>query len=280
MNENTNESTPPLSTFEKNIYYQVKKKIFSIVLNAEYNMIMNFIKDINTLKTFFVREMHGISVAYNENDPTNLNEFILILSKRKDEILKLNDFFLQNIESKKVYINNYIYKVKLIDREEWENHKNVIFRFEMLNKINDKESLNRNKIKIKNKSFLNSKNFIDVIISFYSDINNNNTVLINEIYYDLDEIIFQRFYDITTIFYEKVQHFINKNFKAYLCNESILINRSILQLYNYIISRKFFYDKRFVIKDIQKFPNEINIFIVIQDNDYPESVYQMRYHIS
>ena len=50
------------------------------------------------------------------------------------------------------------------------------------------------------------------------------------------------------------------------------------QIFKYIISLKIFYQKRFIIKDIQKYEDEINIYLDIQDKIYPDSFYRTRLH--
>ena len=45
------------------------------------------------------------------------------------------------------------------------------------------------------------------------------------------------------------------------------------------MSRKIFYNKRFEVKEIQKFDDEISIYVDIRDKTYPDSVYQTRCHI-
>ena len=61
---------------EKNddIYSNLKRKILSIKLQVEFNMIINFLKSIEPLRVFYLREMHGIaqtthskSNQFNEN---------------------------------------------------------------------------------------------------------------------------------------------------------------------------------------------------------------------
>ena len=52
-----------------------------------------------------------------------------------------------------------------------------------------------------------------------------------------------------------------------------------MQIFNYILSLKAFRNDRFEIKDIQKFNDEINIYIDIKDKTYPNSVYKIRCHI-
>ena len=111
------------------------------------------------------------------------------------------------------------------------------------------------------------------------DINNSSTILINEIYYNLGENEINRICDVLNIYYEKGKNFISKNLNIYLCSESILINRSMKQTFNYIISRKLFYHKKFEIKEIQKYKEEINIFVDVKDQIYPDSYFQCRCHI-
>ncbi len=277
-----------IKILEKDVYPKIKRKILPIILKCEFNMILNFLKDLKTIKTFFIREMHGLACTFMKNAYTKFDtnlEFYLIFPKNKNDYLELNDFTINNIESNNIYNNNYAYKCNLLYEDEWENHRKSLYRFVILNKDKQKNPKNISNIisddknSINENSNINPNNFIDVILSFYIDINDNSTILLNEFYYDLNENDFLRFYDITNTFFEKVKRFIGKNFKIYLCNESILINRSMIQIFNYIMSLKIFYNKRFIIKDIQKFKNEINIYIDIQDKSYPDSFYQTRCHI-
>ena len=283
MKENEDESF--LRKLKKNVYINLKSQILPIVLHAEYKMTLNFLKDTKTIKTFFLREMHGIMGSYMKNKEikfdTNI-EFYIIFPKNKGEIIEIDDYMINNIDSKKIFIKNYVYKVNLIYREEWENYKTAIFRFIIQNKDKqiNKNNLNKNETSINNNNLKNNINdYIDIVLSFYLDINDNSTVLLNEFYYDINENIFLRFYDIVHIYYEKLQIFIDKNFNNYFCNESILINRSMLQIYNYIMTRKLFYNERTIIKDIQKYKDEINIYIDIRDEIYHDSFYQIRCHI-
>jgi hypothetical protein len=172
--------------------------------------------------------------------------------------------------------------VKLIYNDEWEKYKKIIFRYEIQNK--DKKT-SKNLSSDENENINNNNNnledskFVDVIFSFYLDINNSSTILINELYYNLGENIINRLCDIFNIFYEKAKIFISKNLNIYLCTESILINRSITQVFNYIMSRKLIYHKNFEIKDIQKFKEEINIYVDVKDQIYPDSYFQCRCHL-
>ena len=263
---------------ETNLYQKLKRKIITLTLQAEFDTLMNLLKDLKAMRAFVVREMHGICAVCSDNGKEkNINEdFLLIFPKKKDTILEINEFLLNNFKSNHIYVNNYVYKGKLIYNEEWEKYKKVIFRFEIQNK--DKQINKKNKNENINNNLENS-NFVDLIFSFYLDINNSSTTLINELYYNLDENEIERFCDVLKIYNEKGKNFISKNLNIYLCSESILINRSITQVFNYIMSRKLIYHKKFEIKDIQKFKDEINIFVDINDQIYPDSYFHCRCHI-
>ena len=265
--------------FEKNIYPKLRRKMKTLTFQVEFNTLMNLLKDAKAMKTFVIREMHGICAIQSEakKEYSIKEEFTFIFPKKKNENLKLNDFFLNNINSNHIYIKNYVMKGKLIYNEEWEKYKKVIYRFIPQNK--DKQ-INFNKNKNYNiNNNLEDYNFVDSIFTFYLDINNSSTILINEIYYNLGENEINRICDVLNIYYEKGKNFISKNLNIYLCSESILINRSMKQTFNYIISRKLFYHKKFEIKEIQKYKEEINIFVDIKDQIYPDSYFQCRCHI-
>ena len=263
---------------ETNLYQKLKRKIITLTLQAEFDTLMNLLKDLKAMRAFMVREMHGICTVCSDNEKKkSINgDFLLIFPKKKDTILEINEFLLNNFKSNHIYVNNYVYKGKLIYNEEWEKYKKVIFRFEIQNK--DKQINKKNKNENINNNLENS-NFVDLIFSFYLDINNSSTTLINELYYNLDENEIERFCDVLKIYNEKGKNFISKNLNMYLCSESILINRSITQVFNYIMSRKLIYHKKFEIKDIQKFKDEINIFVDINDQIYPDSYFHCRCHI-
>ena len=263
---------------ETNLYQKLKRKIITLTLQAEFDTLMNLLKDLKAMRAFMVREMHGICAVCSDNgkEKSINGDFLLIFPKKKDTILEINEFLLNNFKSNHIYVNNYVYKGKLIYNEEWEKYKKVIFRFEIQNK--DKQINKKNKNENINNNLENS-NFVDLIFSFYLDINNSSTTLINELYYNLDENEIERFCDVLKIYNEKGKNFISKNLNIYLCSESILINRSITQVFNYIMSRKLIYHKKFEIKDIQKFKDEINIFVDINDQIYPDSYFHCRCHI-
>ena len=266
MEEKDDESL--LKYLNENIYCKKKKAVLPINIHVEFNMIINYLMDIETIRTFYLREMHGIAWAKPvEGIKMDKNFlFYLMFPKRKDSFLKLKDFTINNINSKNILSNNYIYKAKIIYVGGWVNHKKIIKRFNSLNKT-------------KKNSDNEISNCIDVVLSFYIDIKDNSTVIINEFFYDVNENEFSRFFEVFKIGFKKFQFFLEKNFNIYFCNESILINRNIKQIFNYIMNLKLFNNKRFEIKEIQKFKNEINIFVNIRDQQYPESVYISRCQI-
>jgi hypothetical protein len=256
---------------------KLKRKLLTCVINAEFNVIGNFLKDQKTKRAFFVREMHGISSIFNHDKDEN--KFFLIFPKKKGVNLEIKDFMINNLNSNNILTDLFLLKGELLFSKEWESYKKFVTRYISITKenFNNKDSINiySNKENIIN----NNSNFLDNIISFYIDVKDNSTVIINEIIYDLNESISSRFYDISVIFFNKLKKYFEKNFKIYICNESILINRNILQTFKFIMSRKIFYNKRFEIKDIQKFEDEINIYVDITDKTFPDSVYQSRCHL-
>ena len=273
-----------LEHLNKNVYSKLKRKIKTLSFQVEFNTLMNLIKDMKAMRTFMLREMHGICAVYKDEQKefSSKDEFFLIFPKKKNENLELNEFLLNNFNTNHIFVNNYVLKGKLIYNDEWEKYKKVIYRFVCQNKgkgtIFSKNKSKNDKNEIIN-NITEDLNFIDSVFTFYLDINNSSTTLINEIYYNIGENEINRVWDILNIYYEKANAFISKNLNMYLCNESILINRSMTQIFNYIMSRKLFYHKKFEIKEIQKFKDEINIFVDIKDQIYKDSFFQCRCHI-
>ena len=281
MSEKESEFT--LEFWKNNIYPKLNRKLKTLSFQVEFNTLMNLLKDSKTMRTFLVREMHGFLALYKDNQKefSTKDEFFLIFPKKKTEILELNEFLHNNFHSKHLFVNNIVLKGKLIYNEEWEKYKKAIYRFELQNNDEEMKSNKKKNIDVKNEIINNNEDmyFVDSVFSFYLDINNSSTILINELYYNLEENDISRFCDILNVYYEKANNFINKNLNMYLCTESTLINRSITQVFNYIMSRKLIYHKKFEIKDIQKFKEEINIYVDVKDQIYPDSYFQCRCHI-
>lgn len=271
-----------LEYLNKNVYSKFKKKIKTLTLQVEFGTLLNLLKDKKALRTFILREMHGIYALFYENkdDFLTKGDNYIVFPKKSNETLEINEFFLKNINSNHIYINNYVFKINLIYEEEWEKYRKIIYRFEIQNKDKQtKKNIPKNQNEYINDNLHNSNNFADLIFSYYLDINDYSTILINEIYYNLGENEINRVWDILNIHCEKVKNFISKNLNIYLCFESILINRGITQTFNYIMSRKLFYNERFEVKEIQKYKDEINIYVDIKDRIYPNSFFQCRCHI-
>ena len=281
MSEKESEFT--LEFWKNNIYPKLNRKLKALSFQVEFNTLMNLLKDSKTMRTFLVREMHGFLAVYKDNQKefSTKDEFFLIFPKKKTEILELNEFLHNNFHSKHLFVNNIVLKGKLIYDEEWEKYKKAIYRFELQNNDEEMKSNKKKNIDVKNEIINNNEDmyFVDSVFSFYLDINNSSTILINELYYNLEENDISRFCDILNVYYEKANNFINKNLNMYLCTESTLINRSMTQTFNYIISRKLLYHKKFEIKEIQKYNDEVNIFVDIKDLIYPDSYFQCRCHI-
>ena len=274
MDENV-ESFINYSENKSNI--KLKRKLLTCVINAEFNVIGNFLKDQKTKRAFFVREMHGISSVFNHDKDEN--NFFLIFPKKKGVNLEIKDFMINNLNSNNILKDLFLLKGEMLFSKEWEGYKKFVSRYISITKENFNNKDNINIYSNKENIINNNSNYLDNIISFYIDVKDNSTVIINEIIYDLNESISSRFYDISVIFFNKLKKYFEKNFKIYICNESILINRNILQTFKFIMSRKIFYNKRFEIKDIQKFEDEINIYVDIRDKAFPDSVYQSRCHL-
>ena len=274
MDENV-ESFINYSENKSNI--KLKRKLLTCVINAEFNVIGNFLKDQKTKRAFFVREMHGISSIFNHDKDDD--KYFLIFPKKKGVNLEIKDFMINNLNSNNILKDLFLLKGEMLFSKEWEGYKKFVSRYISITKENFNNKDNINIYSNKENIINNNSNYLDNIISFYIDVKDNSTVIINEIIYDLNESISSRFYDISVIFFNKLKKYFEKNFKIYICNESILINRNILQTFKFIMSRKIFYNKRFEVKDIQKFEDEINIYVDIRDKTFPDSVYQSRCHL-
>ena len=252
----------------------LKQKLLPVILKVEFNMIMDLLNDPKIFRIFFVREMHGIASSNFFSSKLIKDKcFFIIFPKKKGDILKIDDFLINKINNNNILDNYYMYNFKMIHFEQWEKHRKIILRFNLLNK--DKNYNNNNNF-INNNSDSKLSNYIDIKISLYLDINDNSTIIINEFLYDLNESEFSRFYDISNIYYQKLKIYFEKNLKFYFCNESALINRSMKQIFNYIMSLKIFHHERFEIKEIEKFKEEINIYVNIRDKNYPDSIYQAK----
>ena len=235
MNENFPTSYEIL---KKDIYGKMKTKLLLFQIEVEYNTISDFLMNSNIIKLFIKKEMNNTVFHtsflekksnkkdnYNEND---YNEFILFNENKNEK----NDLF----------------KVKIIYNNNYSNHSTLIMRF-----IKD-EDVNKN-----NKNISDSIEFLDIVISFYVDISDNSTILINELYSNLSDSLFIKFNKIIYLFYEKLETFTKEKMNKFYCFESILIPDSINNILKYLYSCKIFYDKKFQIQKLKKIKEGMEI---------------------
>lgn len=274
-----------------NVYNKLKRKIISESFDAEFDMLNQTLRDRKSIKTFITREMHG-SLFYKI---INSDQYILIYPKKDNEVFGINDFYTNNNYSNTILMKNHIFLCKWIAYDESENHSLTIIRLiKQIPKDNDNNNSintnNKNK-KLTNINFgyfslninlrddfdnPNLENYFDEIISLYSDLSDNSTMMIIELYSNLSTKELERYAELTTVFNQRFKIFIKKNLNIYLCNESIIINRSLNQIFNYVISCKAFLNDRFKIKDIVKGVDTIEIFIETKDKFVPNSKYQTK----
>ena len=65
---------------EKNIYPKLRKKMKTLTFQVEFNTLMNLLKDVKAMRTFVLREMHGICAVHSEKkeEYSYKEEFTLI----------------------------------------------------------------------------------------------------------------------------------------------------------------------------------------------------------
>jgi hypothetical protein len=112
-------------------------------------------------------------------------------------------------------------------------------------------------------NFTSTKQILDNVISFYIDITDNSTLLINEIYSNLDEPLFTNFINVIHLFHQKLNKFIQDKINHFFCFESILISKKMEEIFNYLYSCKIFHDEKFQIKKIENFKGRIAIYCII-----------------
>lgn len=281
------ESKEDYSYLKENLYNKLKSQILTESIKAGYEMMTQIIKDEKNLKTFINRELHGILVSsvqplqYNKNQFDNEYKNFFLFPKKRNDILETSDFYFNKIYSNIIYGRNYVYKFRTINSEQWENHSLLTIRFIKLTPIiknNINEHFLLNSLNSNDESIL-EKDFVDCVISLYSDISDNSTMKVNQYFYHLPENEFIRFYEVAGIFNKKLKNFIEKNLSMYLCNESILINRSLNQVFNYVINCKLFTNERFKIIKITRDSGSIEIIIETKDKYVPDSVYLSKFCI-
>lgn len=236
------ENIPDSYEFLKsNIYNKMKRKILFFRMPFEYTMISGFLLNPNILKCFLQKQMNNIffDCSFSKHKENSKN------SNCNNQNNNYNAFFIFNNDKGE---NKYYFKVKSIYNASYFNHSLFILRF-----IKEERNNNSNDNNSKNEQF------IDSIISFYIDINDNSTILINEYYYNVSDSLFIRFNELVNIFYEKLDKFIKEKMNKFLSFGSILIDKNKIKILDFLYSCKLFHNKNFQVKKIIKEKEKIQI---------------------
>ena len=222
---------------KKNTYNKMKRKLNLFQIKAEFNMIYNFLINPNILRAFIQKEMNNNFFKTSFSDHKNDNEINKYITNG------YNIFILPNNDKNG---QNFVFKVKSIFNENYYNHSIFILRF-IKEEIDNNNNIN------------NSDKIVDIVISFYTDINDNSTILINELYTNLSDSLFIKFNQIVHLFYEKLAKFTKEKVNKFLCFESILISKNMQNVFNYLYSCKIFHNEKFQITKIQKDKEDMEI---------------------
>ena len=224
---------------KENIYNKIKPKILIFRIKVEYNIISNFLFDSNILSSFFQKELNNNCCQTSfKSKKTTEN---IIKNEKKD------NYFILSIDN--MNSNNNFFTVKTIYKKQCMNHSILILRLTRKDISNLIVKENINKI----------EEFLDSVISFYIDINDNSTILLNEIYSNLSDGILSKFDKFLSIFYEKLKIFVKTKMNKYYCFESVLIEKSMSDIFKYLTSCKIFKSENFRINKINKLKNIIEI---------------------
>ena len=233
---------------KENIYNKMKSKILVFPIKVDFNIISNFLLDVNNFKIFLRKEINNNNNLFqisfqNKNYSTYNNNFI---NNDKNKQNDYNKFILLNNNGKE---SSDVFKVKSIYNNYSFNHSILILRFIKVDtSYNDLE-----------KNSPKNEQILDNVISFYIDINDNSTVLINELYYNLSDRLFEKFIKIVHLFYEKTKKFVKEKVNKYFCHESILIQENMEKIFNYLYSCKIFHNDKFKITKIQNTKKHMEI---------------------
>jgi hypothetical protein len=223
---------------KENIYNKTKRKILIFTIKAEYNIISNFLFDPNILSCFFQKELNNnccqtsfnVKKTSKNNNNENSPNYFILSEDGKDP-------------------NSNIFSVKTLYKKHCPNHSMIILRLTKKDNSNLIDKENTNKV----------EQFLDTVISFYIDIKDNSTILLNELYSNLSDEILSKFNKFLNIFYEKLKVFVKSKMNKYYCFESILIEKNMTDIYKYLLSCKLFKDDKIKIKKINKMKNIIEI---------------------
>ena len=224
---------------KENIYNKLKRKILIFQIKAEYNIISNFLFDSNILSSFFQKEL---------NNNCCQTSFKVKKTSKKNNINENKDnYFILPKDSNEP--NSLFFGVKTLYKKKYLNHSILILRLTKKDcpDIIGKENINK------------KEEFLDSVISFYIDIKDNSTILLNEIYSNLSDEILSKFDKFLYTFYEKLKLFVKEKMNKYFCFESILIEKSMSDIFKYLSSCKVFKDENIQITNINKTKNNIEI---------------------
>lgn len=229
---------------KKNTYNKMKRKLNIFQIKADYNVIYHFLINPNIVKAFIQKEMNNnvFQTSFsNQKKDNETNKYIINLKNNG-----YNTFIIPNNEKNG---QNFLFKVKSIFKENYYNHYIVILRFIKEENENNNNYLSKN----------NSDQIVDNVISFYTDINDNSTIIINELYTNLSDFLFIKFNQIVHLFYTKLVKFMMEKVNKFLCFESILITKNMQNIFNFLYSCKIFHNENFQIKKIQKVKEDMEI---------------------
>lgn len=232
----------------KNIYNKLKKKIVVLPIKVDYEIISNFIFEPKILMNFVQNEIKNVFFQ---------TPFLNITNGERSNKNITKDYNFIIIPNNNPNIMNDLYKVKSIFYKHYINHSLIILRFTKEEEFNIKNN------NINDENISNIEQILDIVISFYVDINDNSTLIINEAYSNLEDDLFTTFIKVINIFYQKLNIYIQEKIRQFYCYESILIPTNMQNIFNFLYSCKIFHDEKFQIKKIQKFKESIEITCII-----------------
>lgn len=234
---------------KENIYNKMKSKLLIFPIKVDYNIISNFLLDTKIFEKFLRKEINNndfFQISFHNKNYSTNNNNINNDNNGKYKQNDYNEFIILNNNEKE---SKDIFKVKSIYNKHCLNHSILVLRFiKVESSDNDLE-----------KNIQKNEQILDNVISFYIDINDNSTVLINELYYNLSDSLFDKFIKIVHLFYEKTKKFVKEKMNKFLCHESILIPENMEKIFNYLYSCKIFHNNKFKITKIQKIKKNLEI---------------------
>ena len=252
---------------KNNVYNKMKSKLLLFPIKVEFNIISDFLFNGKIIKAFFQKESNNnifqtsyISKKPSEDKDDNNN----LTDKNKDN--SYNEFIIPGNNKNE---SNDKFKVKCIYNNHCLNHSILILRF-IKDKISNNYDIEKNHSEI--------AQFIDIVISFYIDINDNSTVLINELYSNLLDSLFLKFLKIVDLFYQKLEIFVREKMNKFYNFESILIDNNMKTIFNYLYACKIFDNENFKIQKIRKQNQDMEITCEI-GSFFPVSVCETKLFI-